>query len=109
MLTPQEKQEMRARLLATLRPKPKPQPTARQLAEKRFNEANKPTAAIIQDNTAANEAMRRRIEYEQVEARNLRYQAIIDEVWKRNRDYQAALNSYAGTCHRGPGDPDWGW
>jgi hypothetical protein len=62
--TPEEKARMKALMMAALerdKRKPKPQPpTAAQKAEARFDESKKPIEAILQDVTAAAEAVTRR-------------------------------------------------
>ena len=48
-----------------------------------------------------------------------RYQRELDRFWQSQRDFEASLDEwdystgyrerrYRTTCHRGPGDPDWG-
>jgi hypothetical protein len=82
-------------------------PTAAAKARVRF--AQKQTEAVLQDAVAHNCALAARLEAERAVAdwKASNYQRQIDECWQRTidaRDAQEALR----TCHRGPGDPDWG-
>ena len=101
---------------------PPPKPAAVK-AEERFAEANQPTVAVIDAATAGNDALARRMEAERKELaqENLRarYQQELDRWWQSKLDAEAALDDgYVNvggfrerrrpTCHRGPGDPDWG-
>jgi hypothetical protein len=98
-------------------------------AQERFNEANKPTVAVIDEATRSNDAFARRIQREREEMTQwaaegqdprVRHQREIDRWWQSKLDAEAALDDgyveVCGyrerrrkmTCHRGPGDPDYG-
>jgi hypothetical protein len=92
----------------------------------------KPTEAVIQDATRGNQALaermtaeswRRRQEAKEIAEWNdprARHQRELDRWWQSKLDAEAALDDgydystgfrerrYKTTCHRGPGDPDWG-
>jgi hypothetical protein len=126
------KQHIR-QLLAEARPKRRPPlapvPPPNVKAQARFHEAKKPTAAIIQDATLGNDAFARRIAKEREEMSQwategqdprVRYQRELDRWWQSKLDAEAALEDdydystgyrerrYKTSCHRGPGDPDYG-
>jgi hypothetical protein len=94
-------------------------------AQERFNEANKPTVAVIDEATRSNDAFTRRIAKEREEMAQwgdprARYQRELDRWWQSKLDAEASLDDgydYStgykvrrrqATCHRGPGDPDCG-
>jgi hypothetical protein len=127
-LTDAERQEIR-RLLAEARPKRRPPlapvPAPNVKAQERFNEANKPTVAVIDEATRSNDAFARRIAQERKEMAQwndprARYQRELDRWWQSKLDAEAALDDdyvYVGgfrerrrqtTCHKGKGDPDYG-
>ena len=101
---------------------PPPPKLAAVKAEERFAEANQPTVAVIDAATAGNDALARRMQQEaaQAEKVRMRYQSELDRWWQSKLDAEAALDDgydystgykerrYKVTCHRGPGDPDWG-
>src|SRR6516165_6845173 len=114
IFTPEEKAEMKARLLATLKPKPKPSvPTPQQQAVERFNPNNKPTEAVINDATAHNEALEERLRQERelalAEQTRAQRQAQLDRWWQSALDAKAEAYVQIGgfrelrrpTCHRG--------
>jgi hypothetical protein len=131
MFTKEEKDRMRQELLASFRPQPpppKPPPSAQ--SEERWQEKDDVTVQQLVVSTEAGAKMaqkwrnRRREQQakefaEQNNAR-ARYQAELDRWWQAKRDLEAALDDgfdYSTgyreprrkiTCHRGPGDPDWG-
>jgi hypothetical protein len=124
MFTKEEKDRMRQELLASFRPQsPPPKPTPAMKAEERW--ATKPTEVVIQDATRGNDALARRMEVERRELaqENLRarYQRQLDRWWQSKLDAEAALDDgyveiagfrerrYKTTCHRGKGDPDYGF
>jgi len=133
MFTKEKKDRMRQELLASFRPQPPPpKPTAQSLREA-LREAHRPDEAIMQDAAKSAEAQvemaqrwrrDRRREQEAKEIAELndpraRYQAELDRWWQLQRDFADALDDhvyvggfreprYKTTCHRGPGDPDWG-
>ena len=105
-------------------PPPKPKP-AQVRAEERFAETRKATQNIINDAAAHNDALTRRMQQErremvQAEDVRTRYQHELDRWWQSKLDAEASLDDgfdystgfrerrYKTTCHRGPGDPDWG-
>jgi hypothetical protein len=106
-------QEIIERLLAT-RKKPKliSKPSVAQRAA-RFNPERKPTIAIAQDVTLSSDALAQRLREERRQAglfsdeEIARRQAALDRAVEATRGFQREI-SYAGTCHRGPLDPDWG-
>ena len=131
-LTDAERQEIR-RLLAEARPKRRPPlqpvPPANVKAHERFDEAKKPTEAVIQEATRGNDAFARRIAKEREEMTQwaaegqdprARYQRELDRWWQSKLDAEAALDDdhvyvggfrerrYKTTCHKGKGDPDYG-
>src|SRR5262249_24315879 len=125
VFTPEEKAEFRARLLATLEPKPKPPaPNVEQRTQERVNPNNTPTPAVIDAASAHVDAATRRMRQEAKESAEAqdpraRYQRELDRFWQSQRDFEASLDEwdystgyreprYHTTCHRGPGDPDWG-
>jgi hypothetical protein len=94
-------------------------------AQERFNEANKPTVAVIDEATRSNDAFARRIAQERKEMAQwndprVRYQRELDRWWQSKLDAEAALDDgyvnvggfrerrYKTTCHKGKGDPDYG-
>jgi hypothetical protein len=104
-------------------------PTPNLKAQQRFNEAKKPTVAVINEATAHNDAFARRIAREREEMSQwategqdprIKYQRELDRWWQSKLDAEAALDDgyeystgykerrYKTTCHRGPGDPDYG-
>jgi hypothetical protein len=91
----------------------------------------KPTEAVIQDATRGNQALAERMTMEGQRSRQVakelaewndprtRHQHELDRWWQSKLDAEAALDEfdystgfkerrYKTTCHRGPGDPDWG-
>jgi hypothetical protein len=131
-LTDAEREEIR-RVLREARPKRRPPlapvPPPNLKAQEHFNEAKKPTVAIIQDATLGNDAFARRIAKEREEMSRwaaegqdprIKYQRELDRWWQSKLDAEAALDDgydystgykerrYKTTCHRGPGDPDYG-
>src|SRR5215469_8664653 len=131
MFTKEERDRMRQELLASFRPQPPPpKPTPSAQLEERG--ANRPDEAIMQDAAKSAEAqvqMARRWRNRRGEqlAKEIaeqndpraRYQAELDRWWQLQRDFADALDDhvyvggfreprYKTTCHRGPGDPDYG-
>ena len=132
------REEIIRRLRATVKPKPNPAPPPAQNCEvvdavERWNA--KSTEAVIQDATAHNRALAERMKHETTEDRRrqqekremaewcdprIRYQRELDRWWQSKLEAEAALDDgfdystgykerrYKVTCHRGPGDPDWG-
>ena len=113
-----------ARLDRPRQPAPPPKPEVK--AQARFDERKQPTEAVIQRATLGNDALARRMEQERKElvrgeAVRQRYQRELDRWWQSKLDAEAALDDdgydYSTgfkerrckvTCHRGPGDSDWG-
>ena len=115
-----------ARLQAARLDRPRPQappPKPEVKAQERW--AKQPTEAVIQQATLGNDALARRMEQERKEltqAENVRerYQRELDRWWQSKLDAEASLDDgydystgykerrYKATCHRGPGDSDWG-
>jgi hypothetical protein len=89
-------------------PAPKPK-AASERAQERFDEAAKPTIAMVQDAAAHNKALFQRMREEREAANPIDYQqALIDRCWERTIEAQAAQEEYGRSlCHRGPGDSDW--
>jgi hypothetical protein len=132
MFTKEQRERMRQELLASFRPQPPPpKPTRSAQLEERG--ANRPDEAIMQDAAKSAEAQvemarrwRRDRRQEQLAKElaelnhpRVRYQAELDRWWQLQRDFADALDDgYVNvggfrerrrpTCHRGPGDPDWG-
>ena len=132
-LTDAERAEIR-RVLREARPKPRPplQPVPPATVKLQQRGANRPDEAIMQDaaKTAKAQvemAQRWRDRRQEQLAKELaeqndpraRYQAELDRWWQLQRDFADALDDhvmvggfreprYKATCHRGPGDPDWG-
>jgi hypothetical protein len=98
-------------------------------AQARFDEAKKPTEAIINEASAHNDAFARRIAKERKEMAQwaaegqdprVRYQRELDRWWQSKLDAEASLDDgydystgykvrrYQTTCHKGKGDPDYG-
>jgi hypothetical protein len=98
-------------------------------AHERFDEAKKPTEAVIQEATRGNDAFARRIAKEREEMTQwaaegrdprVKYQHELDRWWQSKLDAEAALEDdyvyvggfreprYKTTCHKGRGDPDYG-
>jgi len=131
-LTDAERAEIR-RVLREARPKPRPplQPVPPATVKLQQRGANRPDEAIMQDAAKTAEAQVemaqrwRRDRRREQEAKiaefdpRARYQAELDRWWQLQRDFAEALDDhvyvggfreprYKTTCHRGPGDPDWG-
>jgi hypothetical protein len=98
----------------------KPKPTAEQKAEEAWGGDKKPIAAVLQDAQRAEEAATATLRDKRTQAQkdhdervksqhDLAWrQAAIDAAWQRSMAYRQELERWgAGTCHRGPGDPDW--
>jgi hypothetical protein len=127
MFTKEEKDRMRQELLASFRPKPPPpKPTPSAQSEERWTEKDDVTVQQLVVSTEAGAKMAQKWRQEQ-QAKELaelnspraRYQRELDRWWQAKLDLEAALDDhvmvggfweprYKTTCHRGPGDPDWG-
>jgi hypothetical protein len=128
MFTKEEKDRMRQELLASFRPKPPPpKPTAEAKKQERWTEKDDVTVQQLVVSTEAGAKMAQKWRQEQ-QARELaelnspraRYQAELDRWWQAKLDLETALDDgyvnvggfreprYKTTCHRGPGDSDWG-
>ena len=132
MFTKEERDRMRQELLESFRPQPPPPKPNAEAKMQSLREAQRPDEAIMQDAAKSAEAqveMARRWRNRRGEqlAKELaeqndpraRYQAELDRWWQLQRDLAEALDDqvyvggfleprYRTTCHRGPGDPDWG-
>ena len=110
-----------ARLDRPRQPAPPPKPEVK--AQERWTK--QPTEAVIQSATLGNDALARRMEQERKELAQgedvrQRYQRELDRWWQSKLDAEASLDDgydystgyqerrYKSTCHRGPGDSDWG-
>ena len=130
MFTKEERDRMRQELLASFRPQPPPpKPTPSAISEERWQEKDDVTVQQLVASTEAGAKMAqkwrdRRREQEAKEIAELndpraRYQTELDRWWQAKRELADALDDhvyvggfreprYKTTCHRGPGDPDWG-
>jgi len=130
MFTKEERDRMRQELLASFRPQPPPpKPTPSAISEERWQEKDDVTVQQLVASTEAGAKMaqkwrdRRQQEAKEIAELNdprARYQAELDRWWQAKRDLETALDDgyvnvggfreprYKTTCHRGPGDPDWG-
>ena len=131
MFTKEERDRMRQELLASFRPQPPPpKPTPEAKWQERCN-APKPREAIAQQAATSAEAFAKVVVEDTQEARRRRqeakelaewndprhaYQRELDRFMGANRviedafDYSTGFKErrYKTSCHRGPGDPDYG-
>ena len=131
MFTKEERDRMRQELLASFGPQPPPpKPTPEAKWQERCN-APKPREAIAQQAATSAEAFAKVVVEDTQEARRRRqeakelaewndprhaYQRELDRFMEANRviedafDYSTGFKErrYKTSCHRGPGDPDYG-
>jgi hypothetical protein len=131
MFTKEERDRMRQELLASFRPQPPPpKPTPSAQSEERWQEKDDVTVQQLVVSTEAGAKMaqkwRDRSQEQQAKecaewnSQRARYQAQLDRWWQAKLDLETALDDgyvnvggfreprYKTTCHRGPGDPDYG-
>jgi hypothetical protein len=111
-------------------PQPAPPPKPEAKAQERWAQP-KPCEAIAAQAAASTEALAEVVTQEDRSSRQMakeiaewnaqdRYQRELNRWWQAKKDIEAALEPdyvevcgfleprYRTTCHRGPGDPDWG-
>ena len=131
MFTKEERDRMRQELLASFRPQPPPPKPAPEAKWQERCNAPKPREAIAQQAATSAEAFAKVVVEDTQEARRRRqeakelaewndprhaYQRELDRFMEANRVIEDAFEystgfkerRYKTTCHRGPGDPDYG-